>query len=74
MRHGQIEFRYDEFNGKYELIRWFDDKTCYVIAFFERDKEGYDMRTVGDKFFKDPDAWVVAKHAINFLNDIFDEV
>jgi len=74
MRYGQIEFRYDEFNGKYELIRWFyGDKTCYTIAFFDRHKEGYDMRTVGDRFFEDPDAWVVAKHAIDFLNDIFEE-
>jgi len=74
MRHGQIEFRYDEFDGKYEIVRWFDDdERCYVVAFFERHKEGYDMRTVGDRFFEDPDAWVVAKHAINFLNDIFDD-
>ena len=72
MRYGQIEFRYSEFNGKYELVRWFDDdEGCYVIAFFDRDKEGYDMRTVGDRFFDDEDAWVVCKQALAFLNDIF---
>ena len=30
------------------------------------------METVGDRFFKDHDAWVVGKHAIAFLNAIFD--
>jgi hypothetical protein len=29
------------------------------------------MRTVGDRFFEDKDAWVVGKHAIEFLNAMF---
>jgi hypothetical protein len=41
-----------------------------VIAFFDEHKEGYDMRTVGDRFFEDKEAWVVGKHAIEFLNAI----
>jgi hypothetical protein len=43
-----------------------------VIAFFDKDKEGYDMRTIGDRFFEDKDAWVVGKYALAFLNAIFD--
>jgi len=30
-----------------------------------------DMRTVGDRFFEDKDAWVVGKYALEFLNAIF---
>jgi hypothetical protein len=43
-----------------------------VIAFFDKDKEGYDMRTIGDRFFEHKDAWVVGKYALEFLNAIFD--
>jgi hypothetical protein len=42
-----------------------------VIAFFDKTKEGWDMRTVGNRFFEDKDAWVVGKHAIEFLNAMF---
>jgi hypothetical protein len=43
-----------------------------VIAFFDKDKEGYDMRTIGDRFFEDKDAWVVGKYGLEFLNAIFE--
>jgi hypothetical protein len=43
-----------------------------VIAFFNKTKEGYDMETVGDRFFEDKDAWVVGKCGLAFLNEIFD--
>jgi hypothetical protein len=40
-----------------------------VIAFFDKDKEGYyDLRTIGSRFFEDKDAFIVGKHAIEFLN------
>jgi hypothetical protein len=42
-----------------------------VIAFFDKDKECYDMRTIGDRFFEDKDAWVVGKYGLEFLNAIF---
>jgi len=79
MRFRDIEFRWCKMNNKYELVKWntpaedsfFKDPTCYVIAFFDKDKEGYDMRTVGDRFFEDKDAWVVGKYALEFLNAIF---
>ena len=29
------------------------------------------MRTVGDRFVEDKDAWVVGKYALEFLNAIF---
>jgi len=72
MRKGNIEFRWSDCDKTHELVKWQGD-TCYTVAFFQKHKEGYDMRTVGDRFFQDHDAWIVAKHAIVFLNDCFDE-
>jgi hypothetical protein len=80
MRFRDIEFRWNIYNKKNELVKWYKTKVdgceernyCYVIAFFDKDKEGYDMRTVGDRFFEDKDAWVVGKYALEFLNAIFD--
>jgi hypothetical protein len=75
MKFRDIEFRYSQLNKKYELVRFYrdgeDKEYCYVIAFFDKDKEGYNMTTVGNRFFEDKDAWVVGKHAIEFLNEIF---
>jgi len=74
MRFRNIEFRWSKCNNKYELVKWFtrdSGDSCYVVAFFDKDKEGYDMRTIGDRFFEDKDAWVVGKYALEFLNAIF---
>jgi hypothetical protein len=79
MRFRNIEFRWSKCNNSYELIKWYraevdaceEREYCYVVAFFDKGKEGYDMRTVGDRFFEDKDAWVVGKHAIEFLNAMF---
>ena len=78
MRFRDIEFRWSDCNNKYELVsyrKYYAEKEmkeyCYAIAFFDKDKEGYDMKTIGTRFFEDKDAWVVAKHAMNFLNEIF---
>jgi hypothetical protein len=76
MRFRNIEFRWCELNNKYELVRWHRDngsqkEYCYVIAFFNKGKEYYDMWTIGDRFFEDKDAWVVGKYALEFLNAIF---
>ena len=75
MRFRNIEFRWSKVNNKYELVRWrqnTNSETCYVIAFFDKGKEGYDMRTIGDRFFEDKDAWVVGKYGLEFLNEIFE--
>ena len=78
MRFRNIEFRWSTYNKKYELVKWYkveERNYCYVVAFFDKDKEGYyDLRTVGDRFFEDKDAWVVGKHAIEFLNSMSKEL
>ena len=43
-----------------------------MIAFFDKGKEGYDLRTIGSRFFEDKDAFVVGKYALGFLNAIFE--
>lgn len=76
MRLGDIEFRWGGGNKKWELIRWLKNggkAYCIVIAFFNKHKEGYDMRTVGNRFFADKNAWIVAKHGMTFLDACFDE-
>ena len=75
MRFRNIEFRWSTYNKKHELIRWYkaeDRNYCYVVAFFDKTKEGYDMRTISSRFFEDKDAFVVGKYAIEFLNEIFE--
>ena len=82
MRFRNIEFRWNTYNKKHELVKWYKAEVdgceernyCYVVAFFDKTNSGYDMRTVGDRFFEDKDAWIVGKHAIQFLNDIHYEV
>jgi hypothetical protein len=77
MRFRDIEFRWSKCNNKYELVKWNQrngsvEETCYVIAFFDKGLECYDMRTIGDRFFEDKDAWVVGKYGLEFLNEIFE--
>jgi hypothetical protein len=80
MRFRNIQFRWSTCNKKYELIKWYraevdgceEREYCYVVAFFDKEKECYSMRTVGDRFFEDKDAWVVGKYALGFLNAIFE--
>ena len=78
MRFRNVEFLWSKTNNKYELVKWYKDSNdkemCYVLAFFDETKEGYDMRTVGDRFFEDKDAFIVGKHAIEFLNAMFYEL
>ena len=72
MRLRNIEFTYSKGNRAWELVKW-NGETCFVIAFFDRHKEGYAMRTVGGRFFEDHDAWFVGKHALMFLNEALAE-
>ncbi len=76
MRFRDIEFRWSSFDKKYEIVKWYNDgkEYCCVIAVFDEHKEGYDMRTIGSRFFEDKDAFIVGKHAIQFLNAMFYEL
>lgn len=78
MRLNDIEFRYSETNKRYELIQWVSRDIpnrpfCISIAYFERTSDGYDMITVGDRFFQDEDAWKIGQVAMQFMNVLFKE-
>ena len=73
IRIGDIEFRWSTTNNKHELVKWYvscDGRYCMVVAFFDRHREGFDMRTVGDRFFADHDTWKVGKAAMVFLQEL----
>ena len=75
MRFRNIEFRWNTYDNKHELVKWYkveERNYCYVVAFFDKTNSGWDMRTVGDRFFEDKDAFVVGKYAIEFLNETFE--
>ena len=61
LRAGPIEFRWSEGNQKYELLQWYPwqegGEHCCVIAFLDRTKEGFDMRTVGHRYHDALAAW-----------------
>ena len=75
MRFRNMEFRWNTYDNKHELVKWYKTEErnyCYVVAFFDKTNSGWDMRTVGDRFFEDKDAFVVGKYAIEFLNETFE--
>ena len=75
MRFRNIEFRWNTYDKKHELVKWYKSEErnyCYVVAFFDKTNEGYDMRTISSRFFEDKDAFVVGKYAIEFLNETFE--
>ena len=81
IRLRNVEFKWCDANKKYELIKWHQHEKdqalayCCVIAFFDETKEGYDMRTVGERFFEDDkDIYLLAKHSLAFLNAMFQEL
>lgn len=80
MRQGNIEFKWGAINKAWELLEYYKDPSdkeyCIVIAFFEKDSEGYYMKTVGNRYFnvKDEKALnLVAKTAMYFLTEKFKE-
>ena len=68
---GELEFIYSEANKMWEICAFLDNGGKYVIAFFEKDKEGYEMRTVGNRFFNH-DSFNIGKKAIEFLDMLFE--
>lgn len=81
LRVNQIEFRWSPTNNKYELLKWHSRQEggehCTVIAFFDYQREGVDMRTVGrryeEAYRKHPGPTGIAtRYAFDFLQARFD--
>ena len=68
-RINDIEFKWSDINKSWELCAWTGDAKI-VIAFFDEDREGYDMQTVGNRFFEF-DAFEAGRIAMTFLEAKF---
>lgn len=63
-------------NCPVELIKYFDDEhsSCYVVAWFEHDEEGYELHFIGNRPMVDIDAdemksiWVQLQAAQKMLD------
>ena len=66
-------------NCPVELVKYFDDKhsSCYVVAWFELDDEGYELHFVGNRPMKDISAdeissiWTELQSAQTMLDAYF---
>ena len=69
MRYGRFSFLWSDTNNGYEIVEWDHEyKYCWVIAFFDKVSEGYDMRTVGARFTESGyDAFKLAQMAFDWL-------
>ena len=60
-----------------EIIEWIDDeKSCYTLAYWKLDKEGYDLTFIGarpfDEFPNDPKTfWSLGKTGQDILDNHF---
>jgi hypothetical protein len=55
-RINDLEFRYSDFNKSYEIVQWVEraapkDEHCFVLCFYNRGSEGYNIEFVGDRPF-----------------------
>ena len=69
LKRGRFDFLWSDTNDAYEIVEWdYDNQHCWVVAFFDKTSERYDMRTVGPRFTDaDHDAFELAQMAFNWL-------
>jgi hypothetical protein len=80
MRYNNVEFRPATEHRHAEIVVWnyseeSDKETCYTLCWIKADKEGYYMKTVGDRYveYEDMEALNhVAKYALRSLNVQFE--
>lgn len=65
-----LEIRFSWINNQYELVKYRDENSCFTIAIFEEDSEDYSLKTIGSRFFEDPNAWYMGKLGLSILNGI----
>ncbi|MEA1980882.1 MAG: hypothetical protein U9N54_07910 [candidate division Zixibacteria bacterium] len=80
-RIDNIEFRWSNYNKKYELVQWKkwgdheNGEFRFVLAFYNKGSEGYEISFVGDRPFKVEDTnllWKMLKFGQNVCNAEFD--
>lgn len=83
LRIDDIECRLipDNTENKYEIVRWREDNTigrhCHVVAFMNPGEEGYDIESVGNRFFTNDINWntlgMVMKVSIDILDTMLED-
>lgn len=55
-----------------------DRETCYTLAFFEKTREGYDIRTIGNRLFDAMNENYIDHNsfidAVRYFHDILDKI
>lgn len=53
-------------------------ETCYTLAFFEKTREGYDLRTIGTRLFEAMNEYHIDYNsfidAVRYFHDILDKI
>jgi len=76
MRYKNVEFRPGTEKRRAEIVAWtlceiIDKETCFTLCWIMADREGYYMKTIGDRYveYEDMEALNhVAKYALRSLN------
>ena len=60
-----------------EIVRWFEgEKTCYTVAYWVENSEGFDLKFVNDRPFDTEiymeDLFAIGKFGQNYLTSMFD--
>lgn len=58
--------------NKYEVVRWEGKLHCYVVAHLDPGKEGYDIRSVGNRFFTDDVNWNTLGRVMKISVEVLD--
>lgn len=75
MRLGNLELRNEKNLGSgeryLEIVEWIQPDSCITIAIFIKDKEGYFLKSVGDRIALEQGDWhslgILVKNGFDFL-------
>jgi len=69
-----LKFLYSDTNQKWEIVQVSDSGSTFVIMFFDKGSEGYNIRFVGKRPFEYTDPavlWSLMRYADRFLEAEF---
>lgn len=80
--HGKITSNDADKGRQPEIVCYQRDdagrETCYTLAFFEKTREGYDLRTIGPRLFDEMNAFHIDYNsfvdAVRYFHDILDKI
>lgn len=87
LQSDNLEFKWSDHNSRFEIIEVFScdneeccgkdgKESCIVIAYWQKNNEGYYLQFVGDRPFHSAidreDFWRLAKFGQHYLNALFE--